>query len=136
MKRLKYILFFAFLLIVSSINAKPLKTNSVYMFGFSASFKDSVIYVTDIQNVQEAWIETKNEFLLGRDQYSYQLKTYLTDSLNQPDRVCLVIFALKKKKAEKQYLKLMKKYKKGYEVRYLNAREFKFDAIDMSPDNQ
>lgn len=136
MKQLKIILLFALILTVSSIEAKPLKTNSVYMFGFSASFKDSVIYVTDIQNVQEAWIETKNEFLLGRDQYSYQLKTYLADSLSQPDRVCLVIFALKKKKAEKMYLKLMKKYKKGYEVRYLNAREFKFDAIDMSPDNQ
>jgi hypothetical protein len=136
MKQLKNILLFALILTVSSIEAKPLKTNSVYMFGFSASFKDSVIYVTDIQNVQEAWIETKNEFLLGRDQYSYQLKTYLADSLSQPDRVCLVIFALKKKKAEKMYLKLMKKYKKGYEVRYLNAREFKFDAIDMSPDNQ
>lgn len=136
MKQLKNILLFALILTVSSIEAKPLKTNSVYMFGFSASFKDSVIYVTDIQNVQEAWIETKNEFLLGRDQYSYQLKTYLADSLSQPDRVCMVIFALKKKKAEKMYLKLMKKYKKGYEVRYLNAREFKFDAIDMSPDNQ
>lgn len=136
MKQLKNILLFALILTVSSIEAKPLKTNSVYMFGFSASFKDSVIYVTDIQNVQEAWIETKNEFLLGRDQYSYQLKTYLADSLSQPDRACLVIFALKKKKAEKMYLKLMKKYKKGYEVRYLNAREFKFDAIDMSPDNQ
>ena len=136
MKQLKIILLFALILTVSSIEAKPLKTNSVYIFGFSASFKDSVIYVTDIQNVQEAWIETKNEFLLGRDQYSYQLKTYLADSLSQPDRVCLVIFALKKKKAEKMYLKLMKKYKKGYEVRYLNAREFKFDAIDMSPDNQ
>ena len=136
MKQLKNILLFALILTVSSIEAKPLKTNSVYIFGFSASFKDSVIYVTDIQNVQEAWIETKNEFLLGRDQYSYQLKTYLADSLSQPDRVCLVIFALKKKKAEKMYLKLMKKYKKGYEVRYLNAREFKFDAIDMSPDNQ
>jgi hypothetical protein len=46
----------------------------------------------------------------------------------------MVFYALSKKKAEKLYLKLMKKYKKGYEVRYMNATEFKFEAIDMSPD--
>ncbi len=136
MKSLKYILLFTLALIVSGVSAKSLKTNQVYMFGFSASFKDSIVYVTDIQHVEGAWIETKNKFLLGRDNYSYQLKNYLTDSLNQQDRICMVFYALKKKKAEKLYLKLMKKYKKGYEVRYLNAREFKFDAVDMSPDQQ
>ena len=134
MKSLKYILLFTLTLTVLGISAKSLKTNQVYMFGFSASFKDSIVYVTDIQHVEGAWIETKNKFLLGRDNYSYQLKNYLTDSLSRPDRICMVFYALKKKKAEKQYLKLMKKYKKGYEVRYLNAREFKFDAVDMSPD--
>lgn len=134
MKSLKYILLFTLTLTALGISAKSLKTNQVYMFGFSASFKDSIVYVTDIQHVEGAWIETKNKFLLGRDNYSYQLKNYLTDSLSRPDRICMVFYALKKKKAEKQYLKLMKKYKKGYEVRYLNAREFKFDAVDMSPD--
>ena len=37
---------------------------------------------------------------------------------------------------EKQFLKLMKKYQKGYEVRHLNATEFKFEAIDMSSGEQ
>ena len=134
MKHLKYILLITLALTVLQTEAKPLKSNSVYMFGFSASFKDSVIYVTDIQNVQGAWIETKNKFLLGRDQYSYQLKTYMSETLNLPDRVSMVFFQLSKKKAEKQFVKLMKKYKKGYEVRYLNANEFKFEPIDMSPD--
>ena len=118
----------------TAVNAKQMKTDRVYMFGFSASFKDSVIYVTDIQNVPGAWIETKRTFLLGRDEYSRQLKSYLADQLQQPKRVCMVFFAMNKKKAEKQYLKLMKKYKKGYEIRYLNATEFKFEAVDMSTD--
>ena len=134
MKIRKHILTALLALLVLPMSAKPLKTNQVYMFGFSASFKDSVVYVTDIQNLEGAWIESKTKFLLGRDSYSYQLNTYLTDQLSQPGRVCMVFFALDKKKAEKQYLKLMKKYKKGYDVRYLNAREFKFDVIDMSPD--
>lgn len=72
MNLVKSILIAVLILMVSSVEAKPLKTNKVYMFGFSASFKDSVVYVTEIQNVQEAWIDTKTKFLLGRDQYSAQ----------------------------------------------------------------
>ncbi len=136
MKLMKIFLLIVFTLMVSNVEAKPLKTNSVYMFGFSASFKDSVIYVTDIQNVQGAWIESKTKFLMGRDSYSYQLNNHLTDSLKQSQRISMVFFSLKKKKAEKQYIKLMKKYKKGYEVRYLNAPDFRFKAVDMSSDNQ
>ncbi|MBO6143698.1 MAG: hypothetical protein J6O54_00375 [Prevotella sp.] len=134
MKFLKYIVLLLLTLTVTAAEAKRLKTNQVYMFGFSASFKDSVIYVTDIQHIEGAWIETKNKFLMGRDNYSYQLKNHLAEKQNQPNRVCMVFYALSKKKAEKLYLKLMKKYKKGYEVRYMNATEFKFEAIDMSPD--
>ena len=136
MKILRIMLFAMLALSVSQTEAKPLKTNNVYIFGFSASFKDSVVYVTDIQNVPEAWVETKTKFLLGRDNYSYQMKNYLEDTKQQTHRVCMVFFALDKKKAEKKYLKLMKKYKKGYEVRYLNATEFKFQAVDMSPDEE
>ena len=66
MNLVKSILIAVLILMVSSVEAKPLKTNKVYMFGFSASFKDSVVYVTEIQNVQEAWIDTKTKFLLGR----------------------------------------------------------------------
>ena len=131
MKLMKYIILSALLLAAMAIDAKPLKTNSLYMFGFSASFKDSVVYVTDIQQVEGAWIDHKTKFLLGRDQYSIQLKEYLEQSLQQQGRICMVIFATKKKEAEKKYLKLMKKYTKGYDVRYLNAPEFKFMAIDM-----
>ena len=136
MNLVKSILIAMLILMVSSVEAKPLKTNKVDMFGFSASFKDSVVYVTEIQNVQEAWIDTKTKFLLGRDQYSAQLKNYLTDKLNQPGRVSMVLFELNKKKAEKLYLKLMKKYQKGYDVRYVNNKDFSFEAIDMSPDDK
>ena len=132
MRILKLILLLTLTLTVSNVEAKRMKTNQVYMFGFSASFKDSIIYVTDIQHVEGAWIDTKTKFLLGRDNYSYQVKNHLTDKLNLKDRICMVFFSLSKKKAEKQYLKLMKKYQKGYEIRYLNATQFKFEPVDMS----
>ena len=134
MKILRTLLLAIVALTVLPTETKPLKTNQVYMFGFSASFKDSVVYVTDIQNVEGAWIETKTKFLMERENYSYQLKSYLEDTKQQSNRICMVFFELSKKKAEKQYLKLMKKYKKGYEVRYVNATEFKFQTVDVSQD--
>ena len=132
MKSIRYILLLVVALTALGASAKPLKTNQVYMFGFSASFKDSVIYVTDIQIIPGAWIESKNKFLLLRDEYSRQMKDYLEEKLQQEKRVCVVFYYLKKKKAEKEFLKLMKKDKKGYEVRYVNEKDFKFEAIDMS----
>ena len=132
MKSIRYILLLVVALTALGASAKPLKTNQVYMFGFSASFKDSIIYVTDIQNIPGAWIESKNKFLLLRDEYSRQMKDYLEEKLQQEKRVCVVFYYLKKTKAEKEFLKLMKKYKKGYEVRYVNEKDFKFEAIDMS----
>lgn len=132
MKSIKYILLLVVALTALGASAKPLKTNQVYMFGFSASFKDSVIYVTDIQNVPGTWVESKNKFLLLRDEYSRQMKDYLEEKLQQEKRVCVVFYYLKKKKAEKKFLKLMKKYKKGYEVRHVNEKDFKFEAIDVS----
>ena len=112
--------------------AKPVKCEHLYMFGFSASFKDSIIYVTDIQDVQGAWVDSKSKFLKNRDQYSSQLREHLGEQHKQPERICLVLFATEKKKAEKLYVKLMKKYKTGYDVKYLNEKQFKFEAIDSS----
>lgn len=128
------------------IMAKPVKPEHVYMFGFSASFTDSTIYVTDIQDVQGAWIDSKTKFLLGRDNYSYQLKGYFTEKMQQPNRICMVFFATSKRKIEKAMKKLMKKYVpdtktkkkkkqqtwRPYDVNYLTSADFKFEAIDMS----
>lgn len=121
--------------------AKPVQPDHVYMFGFSASFKDSTIYITDIQDVKGAWIDNKSQFLLSRDNYSYQLKEYFTEKMQQPDRVCMVFYATSQAQAEKLMKKLMKKYvptakKKGsaepYDVRQLTTTDFQFTPIDMS----
>lgn len=134
MKQLKlFLLAFLVMMTATSAEAKTVKVDNLYMFGFSASFKDSVVYVTDIQNVPQARINEK-KFLLDRDQYSYQLKNYLEETLQQPDRICLVIYDIDKKKAEKKYVKLMKKYKKGYQVLYLNETQFRFKVIEGDAD--
>jgi hypothetical protein len=136
MKSLRYVLLLAVTMLTVEASAKLEITNNIYMFGFSASFKDSVIYATDIQNPQGLWIDTKKDYLINLDEYSHQLKVYLTEKLQQQNRVCMVFFYTKKKKAEKAYLKLMKKYKTGYEVRYVNENDFKFEPIDSDPEEE
>ena len=138
MKITKYLLFSLLLAMAlpTEMQAKRVKTSKMYMFGFSASFKDSVIYMTDVQEVEGAWYDTKTKFLLGRHHYSYQLKDYLTNTKQQPNRVCVVMFALTRKEAEKKFIKMRKEYtvkaKGMYDVRYLTNTEFQFQAVDMS----
>ena len=139
MKTIKYISLALFLTILfpASMSAKRV-SKTVYMFGFSASFKDSVVFFTEVQPVDSAWIETKSQFLQGREQYSYQLRNYLADSHQMPGRVCVVIFSTKKAAVEKQYAKMRRKYtekaKGVYDVRYLHEGDFRFQPVDMRPE--
>lgn len=126
----------------TAVEAKPKQVPKVYIFGFSASFKNAVVYITDIQELDSAWIDSKTKFLLGRDTYSTQLKDYLTQSVNDPHRTCVVMFSTEKAKAEKKYMKLKRTYtvkakaKDGYEVKYLDRKDFEFEPVDMSPDTE
>ena len=138
MKIMKYILFSLLLVmaIPTEMQAKRMKAPKMYMFGFSASFQDSIIYMTDIQEVEGAWYDSKTKFLLGRQHYSSQLKDFLATNMQQPHRVCVVMFALTRKEAEKKFINMRKEYtvkaKGKYDVRYLTNTEFKFQPIDMS----
>jgi hypothetical protein len=119
-------------------DAKQVQVPHMYMFGFAASFKDSVVYMTEIQDVQKVWYDKKTKFLLGRDNYSAQLKEHFREKMQMPDRVCVVVFAKSMKKAEKKYLKMRKKYlgdakhPSTYEVRYITTQDFKFEPVDLS----
>jgi hypothetical protein len=137
MKYLKYIVLTLLVCVAMGAEAKTIKACHMYVFGFAASFKDSVVYMTEIQDVQGAMYDTKTKFLLGRDSYSDQLKTYFRETMQMPNRVCMVMFSTSKKKAEKQYLKLRSKYlsdKKhtsSYEVRYVTMQDFKFEPVGL-----
>lgn len=143
MKSLKYLVVALLVALATGAEAKNIQVPHLYLFGFSASFQDSILYFTDIQDIEGAWIDKKTKFLKERENYSYQLKNYLTEQ-NQPNRVCMVIFATSKSKAEKKYNKLMKRYsnsskkkrKKGhlseaYDIKHISQDEFKFERVDI-----
>ena len=106
----------------------------LYAFGFAASFNDSTVYFTDIQEIDSAWINDKNDFLVSRDNYSYQLKNYFT-SLGLEHRTCVISFALNRKDIEKKYQKMKNKYVKAgnYDIKSVSTNDFHFTAI--KPDN-
>ena len=137
MRFLKYIVLTLLVCVAMGAEAKTVKARHMYVFGFAASFKDSVVYMTEIQDVQGALYDTKTKFLLGRDSYSDQLKAFFKEKMQLSDRVCMVMFSTSKKKAEKKYMKLRKKYmgdKKHpstYEVRYVTIQDFQFEAVGL-----
>lgn len=137
MRFLKYIVLTLLVCVAMGAEAKTVKARHMYVFGFTASFKDSVVYMTEIQDVQGALYDTKTKFLLGRDSYSDQLKAFFKEKMQLSDRVCMVMFSTSKKKAEKKYMKLRKKYtgdKKRpstYEVRYVTTQDFQFEPVGL-----
>lgn len=107
------------------------KTETVYIFGVGASFQDSTVYFTDVQTLEGTKLIEKG-FLLGRTMYAYQLKGYLENALNLPNRTCAIYFSDKKKKIEKTYAKLKAKYENDETIKlnFTGYGEFKFERVN------
>ncbi len=126
---LRYLLVSALLLMACGMSAikKPTK---VYLFGFTTSFNDSTVYLSNLQTVDSAWVDSKTHFLYSRDNYSYQLRDYLTGKgVVRP--TVITMFGEKKSKVEKQYSKIRKRFveKNHYHIEYIADDEFHFTAI-------
>lgn len=126
----------------TTIQAKKVAVPKMYVFGIAASFNDTIVHFTDIQEVDSAWIDKKTKFLAGRDTYSYQLRDYLEQKQQMPHRTCIVFYNKKRAKLEKKFLKMKRLYLPGkdgkvhFDVRYLNKSDFMFEAYDASDDEQ
>ena len=106
------------------------KPERVYMYGFAASFNDSTVYFTSLQEIDSVYIDSKTKFLYSRDNYSYQLRDYLSVH-GAENYTCTTVFALNRKAAEKKYAKLRKRYTQGgkYTVKDLSKTDFFFVPI-------
>lgn len=114
----------------SAFSMKKKDDKQVYIAGVSASFKDSLVYFTDIQLVDSVILD-KNKMLPQRQQYSYQLKTYLESKLGQSNRTCFIYFDSNKTKLEKSIKKMKDKYRKSGKsiIRQVDS-EFKFTKAE------
>ena len=152
MRLLRYILLTAAVIVSAhtmSLTAKNVTVPKMYMFGFAASFNDSIVHFTEIQELDSVWIDQKLKLMAGRENYSYQLRDYLTDKRQMPHRTCVILYNQDRQKLEKEYLKMKriyttgkkkaKKKKKNQEnivshndLRLITTEEFKFRLVDMS----
>ena len=118
-------------------SAKKVQVPKMYIFGFAASFNDTIVHFTNVQEIDSAWIETKGNFLQGRNLYSLELRNHLKYK-GIENRTCIVVANKKRSKLEKQYLKMRKLYtqskdgKQHYDIRYIDNQDFQFRTIDMS----
>lgn len=141
MKQYLHIMLVALVLLAAmpaATEAKRQMVPKMYMFGFAASFNDTIVYFTDIQTVDSAWIEKKSGFLQSRNVYTSELRDYMARRLSMPHRTCVVFYGKKRSKVEKQYLKMMHKYGKQkdgstpFDIRYITQDQFRFKAVDLS----
>ena len=124
---------FAVSIVVDATAKKSKDKNKygVYMAGVSASFTDSLVYFTDIQFLDSALVDGKG-FLVGRSQYSVQLKDYLETKEGGKNRTCFMFFNVKKNKLQKELQKLKEKYNKGKNMVLKDVNpEFKFEKAEL-----
>lgn len=113
----------AALLLPLSIQAKN-EMKKAYMFGFAYSFNDSIVYFTDIQEMDSLWFTSKQSFLVNRDNYAYQLRDFLS-SIGQNNRTCIVEYAFKRKDIEKKWNKLNLRYSSNSKTRLKQEKKHK-----------
>lgn len=125
MKSIKTAFVLLLVLTLCSAFSKKDASKPVYMYSVSASFLDTVVYITDIQLVDSVKLE--KGLLPNWSAYSYQLKNYLEQVERLPNRTCAVYFSEDKKKLEKEALKLKNKYLKNkIMIKSVNPEQFKF----------
>lgn len=108
--------------------------NEMFLYGVALNPSDSIIYITDEQTIDSAQVDKKTKFLVNREDYSYQLKTYM-DGHGQPNRTCMTIYATSIKELDAKYKKQAKYLKKnGYVIKNLPRTDFHYMAIKPSTD--
>ncbi|MBR3478388.1 MAG: hypothetical protein IKH43_04755 [Bacteroidaceae bacterium] len=108
-------------------------TVPVYMFAISAQFGDSVVYVTNLQKVDDAQLTRKYDYLAFRSEYSHQFNKYVTSSYFKENQVTSVVFDKNRKKALKRFNKILKLYEhdRGMHLMLVTDDRFHFTAIQV-----
>ena len=106
------------------------KHQTLYAYGLATSFNVSTVYITEIQQLDSAWVDAKSGFLYSRDNYSYQLRDHLKQ-MGVATPTCITIYATTRKEIEKKYFAMKKRYttKGRYDVKYITAHDFTYTCL-------
>lgn len=122
------------LLLMPSLMFALQKQERLYVYGVATSFNDSTVYITEIQQLDSAWVDTKTDFLYSRNNYSFQLRDHLkANGFANP--TCVTYFAKTRKEIEKKYVAIKKRYatRGHYNVKYVTKNDFKYSCL--TPDD-
>lgn len=110
-------------------------SNKVFGFGVAASFKDTIVYFTEIQELDSAVVE--KGFLKHRPAYSAQLKTYMEGGKKLKSQTCMIYFSKDSDKLKKMHDKLRKIYHKdkSTSIQNVTLSEFHFTKPENTDDN-
>lgn len=102
----------------------------VYVFGFAASFTDSIACQTEIQQLDSAWIEPSHEFLIDRSLYGLQLQNHMSSVEGCRNAICSIFFNKNPRKLQRTWKKVKKRYEKAEGLRFsvIPAQRFSFTA--------
>lgn len=118
------------LLLMPSLMFALQKQERLYVYGVATSFNDSTVYITEIQQLDSAWVDTKTGFLYSRNNYSFQLRDHLkANGFATP--TCVTYFAKTRKEIEKKYVAIKKRYATSghYNVKYVTKHDFTYSCL-------
>ena len=100
----------------------------VYLMGVGISFADSSVFITDMMQVDSITLDKKRKFLMDRQLYSFQLQHYLEATYKGGPYVTAIYFSPGRKKMERRYLSLHKRYAHSDELRMIlvDRGQFRF----------
>ncbi len=103
----------------------------VYGFAYATSLKDSVVYISTIQQIPDAQIG-KDGFLNHRADFGAQFGAYVQQHFDLPNVTSVVVFHKRRKQLEKRYLKMRKlaQQQQGKRVVEINHSDFRFQAVE------
>ena len=96
--------------------------------GVGISFADSSVFITDMMQVDSITLDKKRKFLMDRQLYSFQFQRYLEQTYECAPYVPAVFFSSKRKKMERRYLSMHKRYSQDmhYRVILVDQSQFRF----------
>ena len=129
MQRIHKICLFALLALLAAAGVQAQKR--VYAFAYATCLKDSVVYVSTMQQIPDAQIG-KDGFLNYRADFGAQFGAYVQQHFDHPNVTSVVVFHKQRKKLEKRYLKMRKlaQQQQGKRIVEINYSDFRFQAVE------
>lgn len=101
----------------------------MFVYGVVYSLTDSVVYITDVEQVENAYTQKGNHFIYARNEYSAQLENYMK-SANIEHPTVVTMYEESRSALEKKYTKMKARLQKdGYLVKNVSSVDFKYKGV-------